>query len=303
MIDPYQILGVAREAAQDEIRKAYLRLAKKNHPDLHPGDKAAEARFKDISAANDIIGDEKKRARFDSGEIDAGGAERPQRPERESYRQHAEAHPGFKYERYTNGTGDDSDDLFANIFGARRERPNAQGANIGYTLAVDFIEAINGATKRVAMADGKALDIKIPAGLKDGQTLRLRGQGHPGFGAGPPGDAHVEIHVTPHPVFRRDGNDIRSTLPVTPGEAMAGAKVRVDSVSGQVSVTIPKGSNTGTILRLRGKGVPLKAGHGDHLVELQVVLPGNADDAFVQSVTEWEAKHPYDPRKRQEARP
>ena len=168
-------------------------------------------------------------------------------------------------------------------------------------MSVEFTEAINGAKKRVVMADGKALDITIPAGLKDGQTLRLRGQGQPGFGGGEPGDALVEIHVKPHPIFRREGNNIRSTLPVTPGEALAGAKVRVETVSGPVELAIPKGSNTGRILRLRGKGVPSTAAKGDHLVELQVVLPDRPDDELVRCVTEWEAKHPYDPRKSQGA--
>ena len=297
MADPYQILGVSREATHVEIRKAYLRLAKKNHPDLHPGDKAAEARFKEIASANDIVGDEKKRARFDTGEIDASGAERPKQPEREFYRQHAEARPGFKYERRSNGAEHGDDDLFAELFGRRSGRTSARGADVGYSFSVAFAEAINGAKKRVVMADSKALDVTIPAGLKDGQTLRLRGQGHPGFDGADPGDALVEIHVEPHAVFRREGSSIRSTLAVTAGEALAGAKVRVDTVSGAVELAIPKGSNTGTILRLRGKGVPSKDKRGDHLVELQIVLPVEPDEDLIRCITEWEAKHPYDPRK------
>jgi DnaJ-class molecular chaperone len=302
MADPYEVLGVRRYATQAEIRKAYLRLAKSSHPDLHPGDKTAEARFKDIAAANDIVGDEQKRARFDAGEIDASGAERPQRPPRPSYREHAEAAPGFKYGQYNGGAGDIPDDLFASIFGARAERGPARGSDIGYTLAVDFLEAINGAKKRVVMADGKALDITIPAGLNEGQTLRLRGKGQPGAAGGPPGDAMVEMHVKAHPFFRRDGDDICSILAVTPGEAMAGAKVSVETASGRVTLTVPKGSNSGVGLRLRGKGVPATRGKGDHLVELQVVLPEHPDEDFVRAVTDWETKHPYDPRKRQEAR-
>ena len=275
--------------------------AKKNHPDLHPGDKAAEARFKEIASAYAILGDEKKRARFDSGEIDASGAEQPP-PEREFYRHHAEAGPRFKYEQHWSGAEDeDPSDLFARIFGAGSQRANARGADVHYTFSVAFIDAINGARKRVVMADGKALDVAIPAGLKDGQTLRLRGKGQPGFGDGEPGDALVEVHVTPHPIFRREGNDIRSTLPVTPGEALAGAKVRVGTVSGPVTLAVPKGSNTGKIMRLRGKGVPSKGGKGDHLVELQVVLPDHPDEDLIQCITEWEAKHPFDPRAKQGA--
>ena len=301
MADPYQILGVSREATHDDIRKAYRRLAKKNHPDLHPGDKGAEARFKEIATAYDIAGDEKKRARFDSGEIDASGAERPQQPEREFYRQHAEAPQGFKYERHSNATEHDGSDLFAELFGARSQRTMAPGSDVSYTFSVEFTEAIKGAKKRVVMADGKTLDVTIPAGLKDGQTLRLRGQGQPGFGGAAPGDVLVEIHVKPHPIFRREGNNIRSMLPVTAGEAMAGAKVHIATVSGPVQLAVPKNSNTGTILRLSGKGVASKGGTGDHLVELKVMLPDRPDDELVRSITEWEAKHPYDPRKMQEA--
>ena len=301
MADPYQILGVTRDATQDEIRKAYRRLAKTNHPDLNPGDKGAEARFKEIASAYDIVGDEKKRARFDSGEIDASGAER-QQPEREFYREHAEAGPGFRYARRWEANGhDDNEDLFAGLFGTRSQGTKARGGAVHYTFSVEFTEAINGAKKRVVMADGKALEITIPAGLKDGQTLRLRGQGQPGLGGGEPGDALIEIHVNPHPILRRDGNNIRSTLPVTPGEALAGAKVRVATVSGDVELAVPKGSNTGTILRLRRKGVTSAGGNGDHLVELQVMLPNHPDEELVRCITEWEAKHAFDPRKRQGA--
>ena len=296
MADPYQTLGVTRTATQAEIRKAYLRLAKKNHPDLHPGDKGAEARFKEIASANDIVGDVKKRARFDGGEIDASGAERHRQPDREFYRQHADAGAGFKYDgAWTDGDPMDSD-LFAELFGGRSARRSTRGADINYTFSVDFIEAVNGAKKRVVMADGKTLDISIPAGVQDGQTLRLRGQGQPGIGGAEAGDTLVEIHVNPHPVFLREGSTIRSKLSLTLGEALAGAKLPVETVSGVVQLKIPKGSKAGSILRLRGKGVPAKSGHGDQLVELVVVLPDHPDDDLIKAVTEWEAKHPYNPR-------
>ena len=295
MADPYQILGVSREATTDEIRKAYRGLAKMNHPDLHPGNKNAEARFKEIASAYGIVGDETKRALFDSGKIDASGAEMHPQPERPSYRQHAEAQPGFKYERHWNDVGGDEDDVIAELFG-RRNRANARGADVTYKFAIDFIEAVVGAKKRVVMADGRTLDISIPAGLKDGQTLRLKGQGQPGSGTGKPGDVLVVVEVRPHALFRREGNDIHSVLPVTPGEALAGAKVAVETVSGTVNLAVPKGSNTGSVLRLRGKGVPAKTGAGDHLVELRIKLPTMPDDDFIRTVVEWEAEHPYNPR-------
>ena len=301
MADPYQVLGVSREAAQDDIRKAYRRLAKKNHPDLNPGDKAAEARFKDIASAYDIVGDDKRRARFDSGEIDASGSERAQQPERKFYHQHADAQAGSKYERQSDGPERFDSDLFAELFGARG-RTKARGSDASYTFSVEFTEATNGAKKRVVMADGKTIDLTIPAGLKDGQTLRLRGQGHDGFGGAEPGDALVQIYVQAHPILRRDGNNIRSLLSVTAGEAMAGAKIQVETLSGPVQLTVPKSSNTGSILRLRGKGVPSKGATGDHYVELQVILPDEPDAELVRYITEWEAKHPYDPRTKQEAR-
>jgi DnaJ-class molecular chaperone len=302
MADPYEVLGVSRAAKHDEVRKAYRRLAKKNHPDLHPGDKSAETRFKEVATAYGIVGDEKKRARFDLGEIDASGTDVPQQPQRGSYRQHAEAASGSRYGAEWSGPGQTESDLLAELFGAQGRRADRRGADVHYTLAADFLEAVNGAKKRVSMADGRTLDITIPTGLADGQTLRLRGQGLPGLGSGPPGDTLVEIHVTPHPVFRRDGRDIRSIVPVTLGEALAGGKVPVETVSGAISVSVPKGSSTGTVLRLRGRGVPLPAGAGDHLVELKVVLPASPDDELVQVVTAWEARHPYDPRKSEGAR-
>ena len=185
----------------------------------------------------------------------------------------------------------------AELFG-RHVRAQARGADVNYTFAIDFLEAINGAKKRVVMADGRTLDITIPAGLQDGRTLRLKGQGQPGRASGAnPGDVLVAIHVKPHAIFSRDGDTIRSTLPVTPGEALAGAKLTIATASGTVTLAVPKGSNTGTMLRLRGKGVPSKNGNGDHVVELRIILPASPDDEFIQSIVAWEAKHPYDPRK------
>ncbi|HKZ97311.1 MAG TPA: J domain-containing protein [Hyphomicrobiaceae bacterium] len=295
MADPYAVLGVGKTASQDEIRAAYRKLAKESHPDLHPGNAAAEKRFKDISAAYDILGDEAKRKRFDAGEIDEHGAERP---ERKYYRQYAEAGPGFRYGRGTGEDFVDMDDIFADLFRGRGEGFRMPGASVRYRLPVDFLEAVNGARKTVSMPDGKTLDIKIPAGVRDGQVLRLKGQGLPGAGGAPPGDALVEVEVLPHPRFTRDGRDIRSVLPITIAEALAGAAVRAETIAGPVDVKIPKGANSGTTLRLKGKGVKHegRGAPGDHLLELRIVLPDKRDPELERLVAEWEAKHPYNPR-------
>jgi DnaJ-class molecular chaperone len=303
MADLYKVLGVARDASGEDMRKAYRRLAKENHPDLNPGNPDAERRFKEISAAYAILSDPEKRKRYDAGEIDETGAERP---ERRFYREYAEAGPSYKYERRGDFSGfADLGDIFSDLFGRAGPRAGPGGAafrtkgpDVRYSLTVDFLEAVNGAKKRVDMPDGKSLDITIPPGFQDGQTLRLKGQGMPGPGDGPPGDALIEVSVRPHPVFRREGNDTRSVVPITLKEAVAGGSVRVDTVTGRVVLKIPKGSNSGRLLRLRGKGVPdpRSGQRGDHLVELRVVLPDKPDAELERFITEWEAKHPYDPR-------
>jgi DnaJ-class molecular chaperone len=301
MADPYQTLGVAKTATVDEIRKAYKKLAKKHHPDLNPGDKEAENRFKDISAAYALLSDAEKKRAYDAGEIDETGAPKA---ERRFYRDFADAGAGFRYGRAEDVGGfEDLGDIFGDILRGRRGESGAEGgpqfrmrgADVRYTLPVDFLDAVNGAKKRVDMPDGKTLDISIPAGVEDGQTLRLKGQGSPGLGGGPAGDALITVAVRPHPVFRRDGNDIKSVLPVTLAEALSGGPVQVDTITGAVSLKIPKHSNTGRVLRLRGKGVK-GAVKGDHLVELQVVLPPHPDAALEEFVADWEREHPYDPR-------
>jgi DnaJ-class molecular chaperone len=311
MADPYETLGVPRDASQADIRKAYRRLAKKYHPDLNPGDAEAEKRFKEISAANSIIGDETQRGRYDRGEIDDTGAERP--PQR-SYRSYAdEDEPGFQYYRWGQPEGsDDFGDIFADLFGragagtgggGERRGFSARGGNVSYTMTVDFLEAVNGTKKSVTMPDGKQLAITIPAGMKDGQTLRLKGQGRPGLGGGEAGDAMVTVNVRDHPAFSRDGDTIRSRLDITLNEALSGAKVRVETVSGAVNVSVPNNANSGDTLRLRGKGAMDRASgkRGDHLVELRLKLPTAPDDDLRRMIAEWEAKHPYDPRDEKEA--
>jgi DnaJ-class molecular chaperone len=301
MADPYAALGVARDASPDEIRKAYRKLAKETHPDLNPGKPEAEKRFKEINAANDIIGDPEKRKRFDAGEIDETGAERE--PERHFYREYAEADPNTRYSRRGGagepGAHDFDYDIFSDLFGRRGEQRTFRmpPQDVRYTLEVDFLDAVKGGHRVVSMPDGKTLDITIPAGLREGQVLRLRGQGLPGSD-GKPGDAYVEISIRPHPVFKREGNDIEVAVPVSLGEALNGAAVRVDTVDGPVDLRVPKGVKEGAKLRLRGKGVPHgKDGtRGDQFVTIHIVPPEGADDALAAFMAEWEKSHPQYPR-------
>ena len=221
MADPYATLEVERTASAAEIKKSYRRLAKKLHPDLNPGNKKVEQQFKEITAAYDLLSDPKKRARFDRGEIDAMGAERPSRG---YYRPHAEGGQGAKYQQFDFGEGAGAEDIFADLFGGRRGgrgAPKLRGADVSYVAAVDFVEAAIGARKRLTLADGKTLDVTIPAGTTSGQTLRLKGQGQPGLGGGLPGDALIEIEVQPHPFFTRQRRPYRG-----PGDPARGAARR-----------------------------------------------------------------------------
>jgi len=297
MTDPYEILGVARNAAPDDIRKAYRRLAKKFHPDLNPGNKDAEERFKEAAQANDLLSDPDKRKRFDAGEIDASGAEKPQQRYYKDYA--AEAPAGGPYENrsgYADFAG--GDDLFAELFRQQaRQQRRAPGADLHYRLEVGFLDAVNGASKRITLPDGGTLDVTIPAGIEDGQTLRLRGKGQPSAGEGPAGDALVEISIAPHRFFIRTGDDIHLELPVTLAEAVLGARVKTPTPSGAVMLAVPKGSNTGTVLRLKGKGVPRRGGHGDLLVTLKVMLPQQPNPELETFLSTWAPGPGYDPRR------
>ena len=265
MKDPYSVLGVPKTATADEIKKAYRKLAKQHHPDLNPGSAESASRFKDISVAYDLLSDAEKRARFDRGEIDASGQERA---EASFYRAHAGGAQGAKYRAES---GFDPSDLFADLFGRGGRGGGFQGggfqgaggfqdlkmrgSDVSYALTVDFIDAAKGASKRLTFPEGRTLDVNVPPGTEDGAVLRLRGQGQPGIGGGPAGDALIEISVTPDPLFRRDGSDVLIDMPVTLTQAVAGGKVTVPTIEGPVSMTVPAGSNTGTRLRLRGRGI------------------------------------------------
>ena len=301
--DPYAILGVKREATQDEIRSAYRQLAKKLHPDLNPGDKQAEEKFKQVAAAYDLLGDAEKRGRFDRGEIDASGAERPrERYYRDFHGADAEEHP------YGSGGGfadfAEDDDILAQVLGRGRGRSGLRirGQDAHYRLPVEFMEAVNGATKRITMPDGTTLDVTIPAGTRDQQILRLRGKGGPGIGGAPSGDALVTIEVVPHRLFTRKDDDIHLDLPISLPEAVLGGKIDVPTPSGSVVMTVPKGANTGTVLRLRGKGAARADGsRGDEYVTLRIVLPEKPDAELEEFARRWQAGQSQKPRQHLEA--
>lgn len=287
--DPYKVLGVGRDASQDNIQKAYRGLAKKLHPDLNPGNKAAEEEFKKVSAAYDLVGDVDKRARFDRGEIDASGAEKPKR---EYYRNYA----GGESDSYANAEGFSDfagdDDLFSTMFrraSASRSNVRMRGQDAHYKLALDFLDAVNGANRQVTLPDGSVLDVSIPAGTRDGQTLRLRGKGSTGLNGGAPGDALVEIEIRPHPVFTRKGEDIHVELQLPLADAVLGGKITVPTIDGTVAMTVPKWSNSGRTLRLKGKGIKrADAAPGDEYVTLKIMLPEKPDPELERLVSEWQ---------------
>lgn len=303
-LDPYETLGLTRSATADDIRKAYRKLVRTSHPDLHPDDPGAEARFKEIAAAHDLLKDPATRARFDAGEIDAAGAERPQR---QYYRDFAEA-AGNPYQQPRGfSTQGDPADIFAEIL-RQRTRQGAEdygsrgfaapGQDVRYTLDVPFLDAARGGEIRITLPDGAGLAVRIPRGARDGQTLRLRGKGGPGHGGGPSGDAMITLSVRPHRVFQREGDDIRVILPVTIDEAVLGARITAPTITGPVSLTIPPGASSGRVLRLRGRGVTPAGGStaGDQLVELKIVLPPTVDPALRDFLAGWQKDHAHDPR-------
>jgi len=297
MKDPYEVLGVAQTASSEEIRKAYLRLAKKLHPDLNPGSKDSEERFKEVSGAYDLLSDPDKRRRFDGGEIDASGADRPHERFYKDFA--AEAAAGHPYEN-SSGYADfaETDDMFAELLRRRaREARRARGPDLHYHLSIEFLDAINGATKLLTLPKGGTLHVTIPAGIQEGQILRLRGKGAPSLGEGEPGDALVEISINPHRFFSRRGDDIHVDLPITLTEAVLGAEIRAPTPKGPVVLTVPKGSNTGNVLRLKGRGVPRRDGHGDEFVTLRVVLPPGPNPELEAFLSKWTPGTSYDPRR------
>jgi DnaJ-class molecular chaperone len=310
MRDPYEVLGVSKTASEAEIKKAFRSLAKKHHPDTHGGDKSAQKRFQEISGAYEIVGDKEKRAKFDRGEIDASGNPRGFDPRAHGFEggPYGGAGGGAPRDFHYTWSSEDGDtvegfrpeEIFSDLFGGggggRRRAGPRRGQDTAYALTIGFEEAAAGGTRRITLPDGRELDVRIPAGLKDGQQIRLKGQGAPGRNNGPTGDILLTVSVAPHAYLTRDGNDLKMDLPVTLKEAVLGGKVPVPTLGGPVTLTVPAGSNTGSVLRLKGKGVPAHSGEqaGNLYVRLVVSLPEKPDAALKQFAERWAAD--YDPR-------
>jgi DnaJ-class molecular chaperone len=301
MKDPYDILGVDRKASDAEIKKAFKQLARKYHPDLHPDDKKSESMFKDVASAHDILKDKEKRRRFDAGEIDAMGAEQPQY---QYYKEYAGADPNRSHAAQDGLTNNEElEEFLAKAFGANRAGGahafRARGQDLSYVLPVPFIDAARGAISTVNLPDGKTLKVTIPEGAEDRQMLRLKGQGMPGFDGGVPGDAYVELHVEPHPFFKRKDDNIHLEVPVGLQEAVLGAQIEVPTISGIIKVKVPKRSNTGTKLRLKEKGIRnRKSKHKGHqYISLKVLLPQNDEPELTKFLKKWQPISTQNPRK------
>lgn len=306
--DPYLELGVSRGASADEIRKAFRKLAKQYHPDTNPGDKKAEDKFKQVSAAFDILGDAEKKKKFDAGEIDADGRETMrgfgggQGPFGGGFNRGGFGRGGSSGE----GPEIDLNDLFGDILGRNRGAGggggfgggfSAKGADVRARLDIDLEESIKGGKKRVAFSDGRTIDVTIPAGAQEGQTLRLKGQGSPGRGGN--GDALIELAVKPHPIYRKEGEHLVMDLPVSVPDAVLGGKVEAPTPDGPVNVTVPKGANSGSKLRLKGRGLADAKGHrGDLYARLIVTLPEAIDEDLEKFAQAWREQKPYTPKRR-----
>jgi DnaJ-class molecular chaperone len=315
MRDPYSVLGVSKSADSAEIKKAFRKLAKKYHPDQSKDPKAKE-RFAEVSAAYEILGDEKKKAQFDRGEIDAEGKPRFHGFEGFDHgpfghRTYAGGGPGAEHFEFNFGgrpgaQGFDPSDLFGDLFGGglggRRGRGRGaaapRGEDVTTSVTISLVDAVKGSTARVTLPTGRTLEVSIPAGIEDGKQIRLKRQGHPSPYGGEAGDAIVTVRIAKHPHFRIDGRDLRLDLPITLYEAILGAKVNVPTLDGMVELAIPAGSNGGRTLRLRGKGLPNPQGErGDLLVTLRIVLPDEPDTELINLMRKWESQKPYNPRR------
>jgi DnaJ-class molecular chaperone len=301
-LDLYQRLGLKRGASEAEIKKAYRSLAKQLHPDRNQDNPNAAKRFGEVTAAYDLLSDKDKRARYDRGEIDEEG--NPKMPFGGGFGGSSAGpggpQPGAGFENFNfrGAEGADLSDLFEGLFGGatsgqggggpfggfrQRGRAPQKGADVAYRLKVPFEDAVALKPQRITLADGKTIDLKLPQGLEDGTRIRLPGRGEEGPAGR--GDAIVTIEIAPHRFFGRDGNNIRLNLPVTLKEAVLGAKVKVPTPEGAVMLTIPKGTSSGKVLRLKGRGFAAKDGkRGDQLVAVEIDIP--SDDAELQKFAE-----------------
>ena len=303
MRDPYDVLGVSKSASEAEIKKAFRSLAKKHHPDTRGGDATAQKRFQEISAAYDILGDKEKRAKFDQGVIDANGNPRGFDPRAGGFRPGAgpgDVHFSWGDAESAEG-GFRAEDILSEIFGGGgggRRRRARRGEDYALAMTIGFEEAARGGTRRITLPDGRELDVRIPIGVRDGQQIRLKGQGGRGRENGPSGDILLTVHVALHPWLTREGDDLKMDLPVTLKEAVLGGKVNVPTLTGPVTLTIPAGSNSGRTLRLKGKGIPPRGGQpaGDLYVKIIVTLPDKPDQLLKDFAAGWDTD--YNPRAR-----
>jgi len=313
MRDPYEVLGVTKSATHADIKKAYRHLAKKYHPDHNKNDPKAASRLAEINAAYEIVGDEDKKAKFDRGEIGADG--KPRFAGFEGFGAGPGGFGGFtrsgagpggaRFDFNFGAQGFDAADILSDLFGGAARRgsagggPPRRGGDVVATARVPLETAVRGGSTRVVLPSGRSLDVSIPAGVEDGQQIRLRGQGQAGPVGAEPGDALITVKIAPHARFRVEGRDLRLDLPVTLYEAALGAKVAVPTLSGTVELAVPPGSNGGRVLRLRGKGLPAADGKpaGDLYVSLKVMLPEPPDAEFEALMKKWRDGKPYDPRK------
>jgi len=305
--DPYQELGVSRSSSPEEVRAAFRKLAKQLHPDRNPGDKKSEERFKRVTSAFDLLGDEDKRKRYDRGEIDADGHEVMR-----GFGGGGASGGGFGGNPFQNGhqgsasfEGVDLNDILGEVFGARGGSGrggfggfNSRGSDVRAKLTIELEDAIQGGKKRISFSDGRMIDVNIPKGAADGQVLRLKGQGTQGRSG--PGDALIEKAIRPHPIFRRDGDGLVMDLPVSVPDAVLGGKVEAPTPDGLVTLTLPKGSNSGSALRLKGRGLPdpRTGKRGDLLARLLIMLPEEPDPELEKFAETWRAKRPYKARRK-----
>jgi DnaJ-class molecular chaperone len=309
MMDPYEVLGVSKTATAEEIKKSYRKLAKKYHPDLNPGNKEAEKKFKAASHSFDLIGTPEAKAKFDRGETDEQQQRqydeymKGQRGRDESY-YNSQKNGG----RYSYSFGEDigGADFFENLFGQSRrggkrgssaeQEMSIKGEDLSYKMEVEFREAALGGEKTITLPNGKNLQVKIPAGIEAGKKLRFKGMGEPGFGRGSAGDVLIEIQVKPLSGFKRTGKDIEVEVPISFIEAIAGGEIKVPTLEGEILMKVPAGVSSGSKLRIKGKGAGAGDTRGSEIVSLKIVSPKQVDPALKSAVENLKAQFDYNPR-------